>query len=190
VSHSARSSSRGTGPTDFHFSCSRFTSSIAALLSGDATNTFSAYTNIDETVRAEGAVFGLDYSLPNHYRIGFNYNWNRLIDGLDDEFLNDFNTPEHKFNVSFGNRRLTNNLGFNITYRWQDAFRWESSFAQIDVDAISTLDAQVSYRLPDLKTVVKLGGTNILNQHYTLSGGGPNLGAIFYLSVTYDQLFR
>ncbi len=163
---------------------------IGSLLSGDASNTFSVYTNIDETVRAQGAVFGLDYSLPNNYRIGFNYNWNSLIDGLDDEFLNDFNTPDHKFNVNFGNRRVTDNLGFNITFRWQDAFRWESSFAQVDVDAVSTLDAQVSYRLPDLKTVVKLGGTNILNQHHTLSGGGPNLGAIFYLSVTYDQLFR
>lgn len=162
----------------------------ASLLSGDVSNTFQIYTNIDNTVRAHGAVFGVDYSLPGNYRIGINYNWNRLIDGLEDQFVNDFNTPEHKFNISFGNRRLTDNLGFNITYRWQDAFRWESSFALVDVDAVSTLDAQVSYRLPDLRTVVKLGGTNVMNQHYTLSGGGPNLGAIFYLSVTYDQLFR
>ncbi len=162
----------------------------ASLLSGDATNTYQVYTNIDNTVRAHGAVLGIDFSLPNNYRLGFNYNYNALIDGLEDQFVNDFNTPEHKFNVSVGNRRVTDNLGFNITYRWQDAFRWESSFALADIDAVSTLDAQVSYRLPDLNTVLKFGGTNILNQKYTLSGGGPNLGSIFYLSVTYDQLFR
>ena len=163
---------------------------MASLLSGDASNTFQVYTNIDNTVTAHGAVFGLDFSLPRNYRLGFNYNYNALIDGLEDQFVNDFNTPEHKFNITFGNRRITDNLGFNVTYRWQDAFRWESSFALADIDAVSTLDAQVSYRLPDLNTVVKFGGTNILNQQYTLSGGGPNLGSIFYLSVTYDQLFR
>jgi iron complex outermembrane recepter protein len=163
---------------------------VASLLSGDASNTFQVYTNIDNTVTAHGAVIGLDFSLPNYYRFGVNYNYNALIDGLEDQFVNDFNTPEHKFNISFGNRRITDNLGFNVTYRWQDAFRWESSFAMADIDAVSTLDVQVSYRIPDLNTVVKFGGTNILNQQYTLSGGGPNLGSIFYLSVTYDQLFR
>jgi iron complex outermembrane recepter protein len=129
---------------------------VASLLSGDASNTFQVYTNIDNTVTAHGAVFGLDFSLPGNYRLGFNYNYNALIDGLEDQFVNDFNTPEHKFNITFGNRRITDNLGFNVTYRWQDAFRWESSFALADIDAVSTLDAQVSYRLPDLNTVVNL----------------------------------
>ena len=163
---------------------------VASLLSGDATNTFQVYTNIDNTVRAHGAVLGFELSLPSYYRLGFNYNWNKLIEGLEDQFQNDFNTPEHKFNVTFGNRRLTDNLGFNVAFRWQDAFRWESSFVETDVDAVSTLDLQVSYRLPDLRTTVKLGGSNLLNSRHTLSGGGPNLGSILYLSLTYDQLFR
>jgi len=163
---------------------------LASLLSGNFQNTFQVYTNVDNTVRAQGAVFGAEYSLPRSYRVGFNYNWNRLVDSLEDQFINDFNTPEHKVNLSFGNRRLTDRLGFNLVYRWQEAFRWESTFVREDVDAVSTLDAQLSYRIPDMRTVVKLGGTNLFNNRHSLSGGGPSIGSILYLSVTYDQLFR
>lgn len=159
------------------------------LLSGDSKNTYQIYTNVDNTVKSHGLAVGFDYSLPANYRIGANYNWNKLITDLA-TFQNDFNTPEHKINVTFGNRHLTENLGFNVSYRWQDAFRWESSFVFMDVDAVSTLDAQISYRFPQINSVVKLGGSNILNEHYTLSGGGPNLGAIYYISLTYDSIFR
>ncbi|MFV1885372.1 MAG: TonB-dependent receptor [Balneola sp.] len=163
---------------------------VASLLSGDFRNTFQIYTNNDESVTAHGAVFGLEYSLPNGYRVSGNYNFNELLSGLDNQFQNDFNTPKHKVNLSFGNREVVDNLGFNITYRWQDAFRWESSFAFVDLDAVSTLDAQISYSLPDYNATVKVGGSNITNETYTLSGGGPNMSGIYYVSIVFDQLFR
>lgn len=162
----------------------------ASLLSGDFNNTYQIYTNTTNTVRAQGAVFGFEYSLPRGYTIGSNYNWNQLISGLDGAFQNDFNTPEHKVNVSFGNRRVTDRLGFNVTYRWQDAFRWEASFASADIPAVSMLDAQVTYRLPSIDSVVKVGGSNILNSPYILSAGGPSVGGIFYVTFTYDNVFR
>ncbi|MCH8494919.1 MAG: TonB-dependent receptor [Balneolales bacterium] len=180
---------RAAGPIDPSNPASAIPTSTS-LLSGDFNNTYQIYTNIDNTVRAHGAVLGLEYSLPGGYLIGTNYNWNKLIDGLEDSFQNDFNTPEHKVNVSFGNRRLTNNFGFNITYRWQDAFRWESSFAFADIPAISMIDAQVSYRVPSLNSIVKVGGSNVLNDGYNLSAGGPTVGGIFYVSLTYDNVFR
>lgn len=163
---------------------------LPLLLSGDFRNTFQIYTNNDESLTAHGAVLGLDYSLEKGYKLGLNYNYNKLIDGLGDEFQNEFNTPEHKVNVSFGNRKVVDNIGFNITYRWQDAFRWESSFAEVDLDAVSTVDAQVSYSMPDYNATVKLGGSNLFNETYTLSGGGPNIGGIYYVSIVFDQLFR
>ncbi|MFN8690849.1 MAG: TonB-dependent receptor, partial [Cyclobacteriaceae bacterium] len=107
-----------------------------------------------------------------------------------DGFLAEFNTPEHKYNISFGNRKVTDKLGFNIAYRWQDQFLWESSFAQGQVPSIGTVDAQVSYRLSGLKSVLKVGGSNITNERYVLNYGGPTLGAIYYVSVTFDELFR
>lgn len=161
----------------------------ASLLSGDFNNTFQIYTNNDNTVKAQGAVVGLNYTTPGGYRLGFNYNWNDLISDLG-TFQNDFNTPEHKINVTLGNRNLVDNFGFNISYRWQDAFRWESSFVQTDVDAVSTIDAQVSYTVPQYNARLKVGGSNITNEQHVMNGGGPSLGAIYYVSLTFDQLFR
>jgi iron complex outermembrane recepter protein len=153
-------------------------------------NTFSVYTNLDKKVTAQGLVFGTEYSFLKGYKVGFNYNWNKLNDELGGGYLSEFNTPEHKFNVTFGNRKLTNNLGFNVAYRWQDAFLWESTFAQGEVPAVGVVDAQVSYRLRDIKSVIKLGGSDLFNKRYVLNYGGPTLGAIYYISVTFDQLMN
>lgn len=174
-----------TDPSDFQYNAQI----AASLLSGDFNNTFQIYTNNDNTVKAHGAVLGLNYSIPGGYNLGFNYNWNKLITDLG-TFQNDFNTPEHKINVTLGNRNVVDNFGFNISYRWQDAFRWESSFVLTDVDAVSTIDAQVNYTIPEYNATLKLGGSNLTNDQYVLNGGGPALGAIYYVSLTFDQLFR
>ncbi|HNP20410.1 MAG TPA: TonB-dependent receptor [Fulvivirga sp.] len=152
-------------------------------------NTAQIYTNYDQKVTSQGAVLGLTYSLPRNYTIGGNYNWNKLNTEITQGF-SEFNTPEHKFNLSFANRKVTDKLGFNVTYRWQDKFLWESSFATGEVPAFSTVDAQVSYKLSGLKSILKLGGSNILNKMYIQSLGGPNIGAIYYLSITFDQLMN
>ena len=153
-------------------------------------NTAQIYTNLDDEVTSEGAALGLTYSLPRGFIIGGNYNWNRLNGGFSDNNLAEFNTPEHKVNFNFGNRKLTDRIGFNVTYRWQDSFRWESTFAIGDIPSYSTLDAQISYKLPDLKSVLRLGGTNIAGNPYLQSLGGPNIGSIYYLSLTFDELMN
>ena len=182
---------RAAGPIDLQNPANPMNQQVApSLLSGDASNTFQLYTNIDETVKSHGAVLGLDYSLPNNFLITTNYSWNQLITERDEGFVFDYNTPEHKVNLSFGNRRLTDNIGFNLTFRWQDEFNWTSTFASGTVPAVSTFDAQVSYRIPNLKSIVKLGGSNITNNRHVLNAGGPNLGAIYYVSFTFDQFLN
>jgi iron complex outermembrane recepter protein len=156
-------------------------------------NTFAIPTNVDRKLSAQGFAIGLDYSLPRGYRLGGNYNWNKLKDAeklSSDGFLAEFNTPEHKYNFNFGNRKVTEKLGFNVSYRWQSEFQWESSFAQGTVPAIGTVDAQISYRLKEIKSIIKIGGSNLGNERYVLNYGGPTLGAIYYLSLTFDQLMK
>lgn len=165
-------------------------SARTSLLSSDSDNTFQIYTNIDKEVTSQGAALGLTYSLDGGYNVGGNYSWNQLIGGFDDGTLAEFNTPEHKVNVNFGNRKVTDNIGFNVTYRWQTSFEWQSSFAIGDVPAYSTLDAQVSYKLDKLKSILKIGGSNLINQQYVQSLGGPNIGAIYYVSLTFDELMN
>lgn len=163
---------------------------LPLLLNGNALNTFQLYTNVTETVKSQGAVFGFEYSLPSNFRLSANYNWNKLITDQDEGFIFDFNTPEHKVNLSLGNRRLTDQLGFNVTFRWQEEFDWTSSFANGTVPSVSTLDAQFTYRVPSIKSMVKVGGSNITNNRHFLNYGGPNLGAIYYVSLTFDQFLN
>ena len=160
------------------------------LLSGSALNTFQVYTNVDNEVESQGAVVGFDYSLPSNFKVSANYNWNKLITDQDEGFIFDYNTPEHKVNVGLSNRNLTKNLGFNVTWRWQDEFRWVSSFADGMVPAVSTFDAQVSYKLQNLNSIVKVGGSNITNNRHILNYGGPSLGAIYYVSLTFDEFLN
>ncbi|MEM1405221.1 MAG: TonB-dependent receptor [Bacteroidota bacterium] len=163
---------------------------LTPVVTPERINTFQIYTNVDQTVSAQGAAVGLEYMLNKGYKISGNYNWNRLNDDLGNGFLSEFNTPEHKFNVSFGNRKVTDKIGFNVTYRWQDEFLWESSFAIGDVPSVGTLDAQVSYKLSGLKSILKLGASNLTNERYVLNYGGPTIGSIYYLSITFDEFMN
>jgi iron complex outermembrane recepter protein len=182
---------RAAGPINLENPMDPMNQQIApSLLTGNFENTFQLYSNVEETVRSHGTAIGFDYSLPGNFQLSANYNWNKLITEQDAGYVFDFNTPEHKINFSVGNRRLTDQIGFNLTWRWQDEFEWTSTFANGTVPSVSTVDAQVSYRVPNLNSVVKVGGSNILNNRYFLNYGGPNLGAIYYISLTFDQFLN
>jgi len=163
----------------------------SSLLSGDYTNTFQIYTNATSKVNSQGASVGLTYNLPKSYTISTNYSWNKLDIGNNDASgIYQFNTPENKVNVTFANRKLTERVGFAVTWRWQQKFLWESSFANGYVPAVGTFDAQVSYKVPPIKSTVKIGGSDIFNRRYILNYGAPTIGSIYYVSVTFDQLFN
>lgn len=149
--------------------------------------------NAGGTVEAQGFALGLEYILSGGYTIGGNVAFNNLIsqEDLEDQgFRANYNTPEWRYNLSFKNRNLTENIGFNIVYRWQDAFLWEASFGSGIIVAYGTLDAQISYKLSDLNTRIKLSGSNLLNDQHTTSFGNPRLGAIYLLSFTFDQFLN
>jgi outer membrane receptor protein involved in Fe transport len=145
---------------------------------------FSVPVNIAGKVKSYGGAFGLDYQVGK-----FNFNGNTSYNKLSDmpaNFDNNFNTPEWRFNAGVGSREIVKNFGFNVQYRWQDAFYWNSTFASGDVPAYSTFDAQVNLKVPSVKAVIKLGGSNILNKYYATSFGNPQVGALYYIGFTYN----
>lgn len=157
------------------------------------TQSYGFDINADGNVRSNGVAVTAEYSLNKGYTIGGNVSYNNLLDQddlIEQGFNASYNTPEWRYNVKFENRKLTRNLGFSMTYRWQDAYLWESSIGSGIVDAFGTLDAQVSYRLPAINSTVKVGGSNILNERYTTSLANPRMGAIYYVSFTLDQLLK
>jgi outer membrane receptor protein involved in Fe transport len=140
--------------------------------------------NAEGQVKSYGAALGLDY-LIGKYNISGNVSYNEIGD-LPVNYINDFNTPKIRYNLGFGNKEIVKNFGFNLAYRWQDQFYWNSSFASGQVPAYSSLDAQVSLRIPSVMSVVKLGGSNVLNKYYFTSYGNPSAGAIYYLAITFN----
>ncbi len=105
---------------------------------------------------------------------------------------NFFISPENRYNVTLSNPRVTPNLGFAVTYRWTDEMWVEQGNTQGDawLPAWNTVDAQVSYRIPNLKTVVKVGGTNIFNQYYSQGYGLARIGGLYYVALTFDEFLR
>jgi len=158
-----------------------------------ATQRFGFDVNADGRVKAQGFAIGSDYVFYKGYTFGGNVSYNKLIsqdDLIDQGFNAQFNTPRWRYNIRLRNRSLTDNIGFNLVYRWQDAFLWESSFGEGVVESFGTFDAQVSYKISSLNTIVKLSGSNILNNRHTTSFGNPRLGGIYLLSFTFDQFLN
>jgi outer membrane receptor protein involved in Fe transport len=69
-----------------------------------------------------------------------------------------------------------------------DKFHGDGSyfFANGDVYSYHVLDAQVSYKLPSIKSVVRVGGNNILNQYYVTAPGNPSIGGLYYVQFAYN----
>ena len=105
---------------------------------------------------------------------------------------NYFNSPENRFNISLSNPHLTDQLGATVTYRWTDKMWYEQGLTAGDVwlPAWASLDAQVSYRVPAYKSLIKLGGTNLLNKYYAQGYGLAQIGGLYYVSITFDELMR
>jgi hypothetical protein len=59
-----------------------------------------------------------------------------------------------------------------------------------DISAYSTIDAQVTFRLPKIKSQIKIGGADIFNHRYLQYAGGPTLGALYYAAVTVEGLLN
>lgn len=148
---------------------------------------YRVFTNSLTKNVSYGSTIGVKYNFYQLYTLAANVNYNDIqtVD-RSDIFITAFNTPKWVTNITFGNREIVKNLGFNVVAKWQDGFEWESPLANGTVPAFFTLDAQVNLRVPNLKTTVKIGGTNILNNRYIQYAAGPTLGGLYYVALTYD----
>ncbi len=158
---------------------------------------YRVYANSTNTFNGYGSAIRLSYNFFKKYSISTNFNYNDFqaknttdVFGAKSNTFTGFNTPKYSVNVQFGNRELFKNFGFNIVWKWQDAYDWNSPLANGRVAALNNFDAQISYKIEKLSTQVKLGGTNIFNQRYVQYAAGPTIGALYYLSLTFDAPFK
>lgn len=151
---------------------------------------FSPYTNSTEDVKSYGVGLGLTYSLPRNFTLTGNWNYANFDANEGPNFLANFNTPKNKFSIGIGNRKLAKNLGFNVNYRWQYKFQWQSTYGVWEVPEYGLVDAQVNYKISSIKTMVKIGGTNIGGGDYRTNLGAPFVGQTYYISLTFDEFFN
>ena len=160
-----------------------------AIRNGDY-QAYQTYTNTDAQVNSYGAAIGVTTKVLGGYDLGFNYTYAKLDfdQEANPDFRTFFNTPEHKVKASFGNTEVFKNFGFNLAWRWSDNYFWEASFGDGDVPAFHVVDAQVNYRIPSLKSSIKVGATNLLQDEYFTAFGTGLIGSMYYVSLTINNL--
>jgi iron complex outermembrane receptor protein len=152
---------------------------------------YRVYTNAKNNYINYGSSMGLTYNFYQKFTVNGSVSYNNItINKNRDVFVTGFNTPNWITNLSFGNREIVKNLGFNVVGRWQESFLWESPLVNGAVPAYHTFDAQVTYRVPSAKANIKIGGTNLFNRKYLQYAGGPTLGGLYYAAITFDGLLN
>jgi outer membrane receptor protein involved in Fe transport len=160
---------------------------VATALNTRATQArYRLWTNSRSQVYNYGGSAGLRYNLAGGYLLGTNATYTRLDrtengDGLEDGF----NTPRWMYNLSLGNENAYQHFGFGLNFRHQVSYYSQTFLVNGSVPAYSTLDAQLSYQIPTAQVRLKLGASNVLNRYYVSYLGGPSVGGLYYLTVTY-----
>ncbi|KIC89969.1 TonB-dependent receptor domain-containing protein [Flavihumibacter sp. ZG627] len=151
--------------------------------------TYSIVTNGQDKVKVYGFGLGMQYKLNEANSLSLNA-YSDEIGDVAEGFIPYFNTPNYRLNAGYINTGVgkAKKIGFGLTLHWQDAFFWEGEMASGPVNAFSTIDAQISYKFPALKSLIKLGGTNITNHYYRSGFGNPAIGAVYYISLGFGIL--
>jgi len=156
---------------------------------------FAVDSYTTDEVKTWGFGLGLTFDIGSGYKLIGNYNFQRQeIDYSEpnSDFLSYFNTPENMYSFTFSNREVFENFGFSASLRFQDDFLYESTFANMHIPSHGALDAQVSYKIESMSTVLKVGGNHIGigNNDYRSRPGGPFIGKLYYVSLTFDELLN
>jgi hypothetical protein len=150
-----------------------------------ASTNYAYIQNSPDEVKASGWGLGLEYQLSRGYVIGGNVFSDELRD-LPAGYVSYFNAPKYRVNLSLRNDNVWKNIGFNVIAKWQDVNYYEGTFVTGTLPAFTWVDAQVSYRMAKSKSIIRIGGTNILN-HYARTGyGSPYVGGLYYVSYGYN----
>ncbi|MEO6348185.1 MAG: TonB-dependent receptor [Aquaticitalea sp.] len=163
--------------------------SVAAIANGDY-KAYQTYTNSKADINSYGGSIGLSTKIFGNFDLGGSYTYTKqdFDQAAFPDFRTNFNTPEHKTKVNFGNTDLFKNFGFNVAWRWSDNYFWQATFGDGDIPAYHVVDAQINLRVPSLKSSFKVGATNLLGDEYYTAIGVGNVGSMYYVSWTINNL--
>jgi outer membrane receptor protein involved in Fe transport len=147
----------------------------------------SVAVNSTSEVKTYGYGASIDWMLPRNFVITSNLTFDRIED-VEPGFISFFNVPSYRLNLGLSNTGFgyQKRFGFAVMMRSQDGFFYESDFRQGDLEDYTIFDAQISYKFPAQRSVIKIGGTNISNQYYKTAFGNPEVGGVYYASFAYN----
>ncbi|MFN5987477.1 MAG: TonB-dependent receptor, partial [Chitinophagaceae bacterium] len=163
--------------------------SVFDLLDPNKRTAYSISTNADANVSSSGWGVSLDYLLPRNFSVNASVSSDE-IGNLPGGFVSYFNTPKMRVNAGLNNSGflLKNRLGFGASFHYQDGFMYEGTFGVGKVSSFNTIDAVLTYKVPSIKSLIKVGGTNIMNHYYRTAFGNPAIGGLYYASFAYNIL--
>ncbi|MEN9883831.1 MAG: hypothetical protein RLZZ420_1048, partial [Bacteroidota bacterium] len=143
--------------------------------------------NSPTPVKTSGYGISLEYRFKKGFYLSSNLSSDILGD-VPDGYITYFNAPKYRANATFGNSGLGKDkrFGFNFVYRFQSEFDYQSDLANGTVPSYQVLDAQISYKLPKISSVVRLGANNLFNQYYITALANPSIGGLYYVSFGYN----
>jgi outer membrane receptor protein involved in Fe transport len=150
------------------------------------TRNFSYIQNTNTEVKAIGWGLTTEYQLPGNYFLYGNV-FSDVLRDVPADVVTNFNAPKYRFNLGLRNDNLYKNIGFNFVYKWQDENYYEGTFATGTLPSFGWLDGQVSYKMPDSKSMFRVGGTNLLNNYQRTGYGNPYVGGLYYVSFGYNM---
>lgn len=140
-----------------------------------------------EKVNTYGYAASVSVDLSRNYGAKVNFS-SDFLKNRNNSQINNFNTPNWKVNFEFGNSGMGKKqlFSFNTSLRYRPAYFYSIGFASGTIDANVVLDAQVSYKLPVIKSRIKLGATNLTNKYYYTGFGSPGIGGVYYITYSYN----
>ncbi len=143
--------------------------------------------NAKEQVTSYGGTIGLAYYLKQNYTVTINYTYSDLnTSKLSDAIIPGFNTPKHKINAGLKGRKIYKDLGFSTNIQWVDTYQWQSTFGDGTINSYRIVDLQLSYDLPKIHSVFRLGASNILDEKRREAYGSPTIGRMVYTSWLFE----
>jgi len=150
---------------------------------------YSIVVNAPGKVNTYGWGFSADYLMPRGYKVGLNVS-SDVLNNVPTGFRAFFNSPKYRTNLSlghdgFGKKKI---VGFSFAWRWQDAFYWQGDFANGQLPAFHSVDGTINFRVTKIKSLIKVGGSNLLNSYYRTAIANPAIGGLYYVSFAYNVL--
>ncbi|RDC63442.1 TonB-dependent receptor [Adhaeribacter pallidiroseus] len=166
----------------------------ASDIPGGKIHAFQLYTNAPDKVSAQGAGVSLTYLLNKGYNVGGNVTWSDFnLKNANRDNIAAFNTPEYSTNFTLSNSNVFRDFGFNLAWHWQSAFDWYGTFNGNEpgrIQAYSLVDAQISKKLVKANSTIKLGASNLFNNRVYQAYGSPAIGAIYHVSIIFNDLLK